>query len=91
MFVEQQQKMLMSNKNEDLGVFSQSAIENAIAEFNYMPAEKVTFSFHRYKDLNKVDCPNWSNHKKVRLVLRKLDTVKHMKFVNYILLKKLVT
>ena len=48
--------MLMSNKNVDSGVFSQNTIVNAIAEFNYMPEEKVTFSlyFHRYEDLHKI-------------------------------------
>ena len=38
--------MLTSYKNEDLGVFffSHEAIDNAIAEFNYMPEEQLTFS-----------------------------------------------
>ena len=59
----------MSSKNEDSGVFSRDAIENAIAEFNYMPEEEVTFSsyFRRYEDLYKVDCANWSDHKKSNL------------------------
>ena len=93
LFVEQQREMLTSNKNEDLDIFSQDTIINVIAEFNYMPEEEVTFLsyFCRYKDLYKTDCSNWPNHKKVRLILRKLGTVEHMKFVNYILPKKLVT
>ena len=44
LFVEQRQKMLTSNKNEDSGIFSQDAIVNSIAEFNYMPEEEVTYS-----------------------------------------------
>ena len=78
--------MLTSNKNEDLGVFSQDAIVNVIAEFNYMPAKEGTFLpyFYRYNNLYKIDCAYWSDHRKVRLVLRKLDTVEHTKFVNYI-------
>ena len=82
--------MLTHNKNKDLYIFSQDAIVNAFGEFNYMPEEEVTFSscFCRYKDLYKMDCANWSDHEKVRLVLRKLGAVNHTKFVNYILPKK---
>ena len=70
-----------------MGVFSLDAIVNAIAEFNYMPEENVTFSsyFRRYEDLYKTDCVNWSDHKKVRLMQRKLNCVEHAKFTNYIL------
>ena len=65
MFVEQE-KMLTSNKNEDLGIFSQIVIVNAIAEFKYMPEEEVTlFYLRRYEDLYKTNCTNWSGHKKM--------------------------
>ena len=76
--------MLTSNKNKVLGVFSDDAIVNAIAEFNYMPEEEVTFSsyFRKYEDLYKTDSANWSNHKRVRL--RKLGAIEHTNFVNYI-------
>ena len=62
--------MLTSNKNEDLGVFSQDAIVNVTAEFNYMPEDEATFLsyFHRYEGIYKMDCANWSGHKKVWLV-----------------------
>ena len=82
----------MCNKNEDLCVFSQDTIVNVIAEFNHMLEEEVTFLlyFRRYKGLYKTDSANWSDHKKVRLVLRKQSVVKDTKFINYILLKKLV-
>ena len=43
LFVEQQQKILTSNKNKDLGIFSQDATVNVIAEFDYIPEEEVTF------------------------------------------------
>ena len=65
----------MSNKNDYSGVF----FRRTIVEFNYMPEEKATFMsyFRRYKDLYKTDCANWSDHEKVRLVVRKLGAVEH--------------
>ena len=33
-------------------------------------------------------CTNWADFKKVCLLLRKLGTVEHIKFVNYILTQK---
>ena len=61
--------MLESNEHEDSGVFSQDPIINAIVEFNYMLDKKVTFLsyFCRYKDLYKMVCVNWSDHRKVKL------------------------
>ena len=35
-----------------------------------------------------MDRSNWPDHKKVRLVLRKLGAVEHTKLVNYILPKR---
>ena len=35
-----------------------------------------------------VDCEDWTNTKKVRLLLRKLGTTEYSKFVDYILPKK---
>ena len=77
--------MLTSKK--DSGIYSQDVIVNAMAEFSYMSKEEVTFSsyFRRYKDLYKTDSPNWPDHKKVRLALKKLGAV--TKFINYILPK----
>ena len=46
------------------------------------------FVLSRYEDLYKMDYCNCPKHKKVRLVLRKVGAVEHMKFVNYILPKK---
>ena len=79
--------MLTSDKNEDSYVFPP---ERNRAEFNYMPEEEVTFSlnFRRYENLYKTDWAKWPDHDKVRSVQRKLHSVKHTKFVNYILLKK---
>ena len=72
-------------KNEN--VFSQNAIWSAIDNFPYAPEVEITFASYckRYEDLDNTDCANF---KKVRLQLRKLDTVDHTKFFNYILTKK---
>ena len=90
LFVEQQLKMLMSNKNEDLVVFSWDAILNAITEFNYIAEAAVNSSsyFRTYEDLYKTDCENWSDNKRVRLGLRKQGAVTYTKIVYYILPKK---
>ena len=58
--------------------------------FIYLPEEDKTFEafFRRYKDLFTVDCEDWTNPKKVRLLLRKLGTTEYSKFVDYILPKK---
>ena len=58
--------------------------------FIYLPEEDETFeaSFRRYEDLFTVDCEDWTNAKKVRLLLRKLGTTEYSKFVDYILPKK---
>ena len=44
--------------------------------------------FRRYEDLYTTDCANWSDSKKVPLLLRKLGTTKHTKFIKYILPRK---
>ena len=93
---EEQRQMLTSKKNfknpKIQVFFSHDAIKNVIAEYNCMP-EEVIFSsyFRRYENLYKTDCSNLPGHK-LGLVLRKLGTVEHTKFVNYILsLEKKVT
>ena len=58
--------MSTSNKNEDSHVFSQEAIVNAIAEFNYMTEKEVIFLsyFSRYENLYTMDYTYRSDHKK---------------------------
>ena len=58
--------------------------------FIYLPEEDKTFEafFRRYEDLFTVDWENWTNAKKVRLLLRKLGTTEYSKFIDYILPKK---
>ena len=82
-----ERKMLKSNRNKDLGVFSQNAIVNPVAEFNYMLEGKffVVFSLiwrHLQNGLLQLAWPQ-----KISFVQRKLGS-QHTKFVNYILPKK---
>ena len=44
--------------------------------------------YRRYEDLFTVDCQEWNNAKKVCLLLQKLGTTEHSKFVVYILPRK---
>lgn len=78
----QEQKMFTNNKNG----YSEDAIVNTITEFHYLPEKELTFSsnFRRYEDLYKTDCANGFDDKTVRLLLTKLGTVGHTKFVIYI-------
>ena len=41
-----------------------------------------------YEDIFNVDCEQWPSEKKVRLLLRKLGTTEHNRFVDFILPKK---
>ena len=86
----QKQVLELTSRNspiENEFSFSQNVIWSAIENFLYSPKEDVTFTsyFMRYDDLYTTYCANWSDSKKVRLLLRKLDTTEHTKFLNYIL------
>ena len=63
---------------------------NAIETFIYAPDEDKTFEayYRRYEDIYIADCADWTDAKKVRLLLRKLGTVEYKKFVDYILQTK---
>ena len=79
------------NKNvDDENAFSQSAIWAAIDTFHHEPEKGLTFEnyYRRFEDTFKVDCSQWSDAKKSRLLLRKLGQAEHEKFVDYILPKK---
>ena len=70
--------------------FPQSTVLNTINNFIYCPESNQTFAtyFRRYEDLYNIGCSNWSDQKKVRLLLSKLGAAKHDKFVDYILPQK---
>lgn len=58
-----------------------------IAEFSFDPDNDVTFGswFQRYESLFEEDAGKLDDAAKVRLLLRKLDTPSHSRYVNYIL------
>ena len=79
-----------SQNNESKTVFSQNAIWNTIDNFTYSPDEDKTFAsyFRRVEDVYKIDCEKWADSKKVCLLLQKIGTTEHNKFVDYILPRK---
>ena len=84
-------KSLSNNQPTDsTAVFTQNAVWDAVETFIYVPDEDKTFEayYRRYEDIYMTDCADWTDAKKVWLLLRKLGTVEHNKFVDYILQKK---
>ena len=61
---------------------------NALKTFSYTPDEDETAYYRRYEDIYITDCADWTDTKKVWLLLRKLGTVEYNKFADYILQKK---
>lgn len=86
--------LLALNRKESIEdseiAFSQTAVWNAIETFSYVAEEDKTFSayFRRYEDLYRVDCGSWTESKKTRLLLSKLGSAEHTKFVDFILPRK---
>ena len=62
---------------------------NALKTISYEPDEDKTSEvyYRRYEDIYITDCADWTDAKKVRLLLRKLGIVEHNEFVDYILAK----
>ena len=60
---------------------------STIETFEYVQENDRTFdAFYRwYEDVFNLDCKEWLNEKKVRLLLRKLGTTEHSNFVDVIL------
>ena len=84
-------KCLSNNQPTDsTTTFTQNAVWNELETFSHTPDEDKTFEvyYRRYEDIYITDCADWTDTKKVRLLLRKLGTVEHYKFVDYILPKK---
>ena len=84
-------QILKNNAHTDNDTaFSQDSIWNAIDNFNYEQEEDKSFTayYRSYKDFFSIDCKNWSDQKKTRLLLRKLETTEHNEFVYFILPRK---
>ena len=65
-------KSLSNNQPTDsTAVFTQNAVQNAVETFIYTPDEDKTFKayYRRYEDIYITDCANWTDAKKVRLLL----------------------
>ena len=82
---QQEQEKLFELSNRDQNVenentFFQNAIWSAIESFPYTTEGEIIFALY----LDLYNCVNWTDFKKVCLLLRKLGTVEHTKFVNYI-------
>lgn len=84
------------NQSPDFTPNSKSKLEhtmnsfsNAITEFTYDIDSNSTFEnwFNRYADLFSSDAENLDDPAKIRLLLRKLDTCAHTKYINLILPK----
>lgn len=65
------------------------SLSNSITEFSYDPEAGLIFDswFARYEDLFSVDAKELDDAAKVRLLLRKINTIAHDKYVNFILPK----
>ncbi|CAH8549162.1 unnamed protein product [Schistosoma turkestanicum] len=65
------------------------SIVNSIHEFHFDGLAGVTFEswFKKYEDLFKVDLNNLDDATKVRILLRKLGTIEHERYSNFILPK----
>ncbi|XP_055589955.1 uncharacterized protein K02A2.6-like [Uranotaenia lowii] len=63
------------------------SLSTNISEFRFDPENGTTFEkwFARYSDLFESDARSLDDAAKVRLLLRKLDTCSHSRYVNYIL------
>ena len=84
-------KSLSNNQPIDsTTIFTQNAVWNVLETFSYAPDEEETLEayYRRYEDIYITDCADWTDAKKIQLLLRKLGTVEHNKFVDYILRKK---
>ena len=80
-------KSLSNNQPTDSTIiFIQNAVWNALETFSYALDEDKTFEayYRRYEDIYITDCADWTDAKKVRLLLRKLRTVEHKRLVDYI-------
>lgn len=80
------QRMVSPINNEHL----METLSKSINEFSYDPDSGFVFEswFKRYKDLFEEDCKKLDDAAKVRLLLRKLNTAAHERYVNYILPKQ---
>ncbi|KAF6775728.1 hypothetical protein AHF37_05050 [Paragonimus kellicotti] len=81
--------------NQSLGVVTQDHVSTPesmiqqVSEFHFDAIGGVTFDswFHKYEDIFRVEMAQLPEDKKTRLLLRRLGTTEHERFVNFILPK----
>lgn len=78
-------------KTDSGSEFILEALASNITEFCYDIDVNLTFDtwYARYEDLFEIDAKNLDDAAKVRLLLRKMNTAVHNKYINYILPKHL--
>ncbi|XP_055842563.1 uncharacterized protein K02A2.6-like [Episyrphus balteatus] len=92
--LELQSKLLQSiieEKDERRGQeFTMDTLANNIQEFVYDPANGLTFEswYNRFEDVFIVDGASLDDAAKVRLLMRKMNSIAHEKYANLILPKK---
>ena len=80
--LKQQEALLKSLSNnqptDSTTIFTQNAVWNALEIFSYAPDEDKTFEeYYRRYDIYITNCADWTDAKKIRLLLRTLGTVEH--------------
>lgn len=96
---QQLNQIIQTNQNEPiLGAprsktnpeYIMESLSKAITEFSYDIESNSTFEnwFNRYKDLFATDAAILDDAAKIRLLLRKLDTPAHTRYINLILPKE---
>lgn len=83
----QEENFLGAPRSRTNQEFLMESLSNAITEFSYDVESNCTFEnwFNRYRDLFTSDARNLDDAAKIRLLLRKLDTSAHTKYINLIL------
>ena len=83
----QMEELLLKSLNCTIAPENDTTMYSTIETFEYVPENDKTFdAFCRwYEDIFNVDCKELSNEKKVPLLLRKLGTTEHSRFVDIII------
>lgn len=79
-----------NSKGNSGSEFIIESLAASISEFTYDPENGSTFDawYSRFEDVFKHDASKLDDSAKVRLLLRKINTVSHNKYINFILPKK---
>ena len=85
----QMEELLFKSLNCTKAPKNDITMYSTIETFEYVPKNDKTFdAFYRWhEDVFNENSKEWSNEKKVRLLLRKLGTTEHSRFVDFILKK----